>query len=305
MERYTSVGALIRDCRKYLEQGQETFAESIGVDVRSLGRWERGEHVPDEENLLRLSRATLLAFEALLRLSHGFETHYNLRTHRFAYSPYERDFVSRRVVQTQLFDAPEDERIAEIDDADALPHILGHKRRVYAADRRATDSAIADAVRLARPLNWIARGAKGDYVGHVVAFPLGPAGIAGLSDRAMREGQLSAPHFVPLTSRRLAAIHMYSFYACNSGVAYALLRRFVRSLLIQWPHLAAVDCVLSRYAVTADGVDLASEMGLALQYEDVDEWRRARTEVTPQFRASPLASLTWLDGYRRKLRMHE
>jgi len=48
---------LARERREALGLSQEALARSLGVTVRTVGRWEQGSHAPPTNQLRRLARA--------------------------------------------------------------------------------------------------------------------------------------------------------------------------------------------------------------------------------------------------------
>jgi hypothetical protein len=102
----------------------------------------------------------------------------------------------------------------------------------------------------------------------------------------------------------LGALHIYSFHASTSHVAYVLMQHMIMALLRSWDHLKSCGCHLTRYAVTEDGVELSIKMGLREVFKDPLEHRGAKTEVIPEFREGRTGSeeLDWMYRYHRRVR---
>lgn len=65
---YTAtVGKRLRRLRRYFDLTQARVAELTGVQLRSLGDWERGVHMPSAENLQKLATLYGVSVESILR----------------------------------------------------------------------------------------------------------------------------------------------------------------------------------------------------------------------------------------------
>lgn len=317
LECYHSLGELIDNLTEVARIDRAALASRIGVSARTLSRWCGGQ-TPHVEHLRWFASECLLPFELLLRLANRIPTFANLQTRRFAYSEWDLDFVNKKILQEELF-YPQ-ERLSAIEIVEVrgeLQHVLNSDREVY-KHRRPSFDIFARAVSFAPSFNLIARGPhyspdrKKGYSGHLLAFPLQKGACAKLRQRdldskgryapLLHEGDLKLGHLARLDDPEFGGLHIYSLFAFNSQVAYALLRQLVWELVHRWELLTQRQAYLSQYVVTADSRELAKKLELKHGFDDLPEMVRSGTEVTPAFWEAPVVTLGWLDAYRSKRR---
>jgi transcriptional regulator with XRE-family HTH domain len=303
LKMYDSLGALLRDYRGVHGIKQATLAEEISIERETLSRWERGKTLPGPANLLQLAQRTIFPFELLLRLAHDMPTLYDVTSHRMAYSLFDTDFVNRKLIQQELFESGLDTSIQITDGNTSLLAILQQKSRMYAKHRWVSNTVIERAAQLAPVLNLVAHGYGGTYVGHVLTFPLSANTYREVRSQTRKEREIDARHLLSLQSEDLRALHIYSFHASSSHVAYALVQRFVIGILKWWEHLVQRGCSITRYPVTEDGIELAKKLGLTHVFLDHAEQLRLKTEIIPQFWEASIGGddLNWILQHRTRV----
>lgn len=301
---YSNLGALLSSYRDKFRIKQAALAGEIDVDPKTLSRWENQNNL-SQENLLRLAKRTLFPFELLVRLAHGIPTLYNITSHRMAYSTFDTDFINRKLLQEELFNAGADDNIEITRASESLDDVLKQKRQIYSKDRWVPNEVLAQASRLAASLNLVARGHHGTYVGHLFTLPLKKAAHNALRTQERHEGDIRSVDLISPDNPDLGTLHIYSFHASTSHVAYAILQHLVRALMLDWEHLVECDCSLTRYPVTEDGLELSIKMGLRQVFPDPREHTRFKTEIIPEFREGRFrsADLKWIIDLRRRVRL--
>lgn len=304
LKRYSNLGTLLSDYRDTLGIKQAVLAAEINVDPKTLSRWEN-QNNPGQENLLRLAQRTLFPFELLVRLAHGIPTLYNVTSHRMAYSTFDTDFINKKLLRDELFDAGADIDIEITHASESLADVLKHKRHIYSKKRWVADEVLARASTLAATVNLVARGHHGTYVGHLFTLPLKKTAHHELRTQKRHEGDIASADLITPDSPDLGTLHIYSFHASTSHVAYAILQHLVRALMLSWEHLVECDCSLTRYPVTEDGLELSTKMGLKQVFADPREHTRFKTEIIPEFREARFGSvdLKWIIELRRRVRL--
>jgi transcriptional regulator with XRE-family HTH domain len=279
LKTYSTLGALLSDYRDKFGIKQAALAAEIAVDTKTLSRWEN-QNNPGQENLLRLAQRTLFPFELLVRLAHGIPTLYNVTSHRMAYSTFDTDFINKKLLREELFDAAADVEITHA--IDSLDDVLKQKA-----------------------VNLVSRGYHGTYVGHLFTLPLKKTAYSAMRARQRHEGDVASADLVSTDSANLGALHIYSFHASTSHVAYAILQHLVLALMRDWKHLVERDCSLTRYPVTEDGLELSIKMGLGQVFTDPREHTRFKTEIIPEFREGRFGSeeLKWIIDLSRRVRL--
>jgi transcriptional regulator with XRE-family HTH domain len=319
MRCYGSMGELIQDYLALAGMKKEALAEVLGVDPKTLSRWGRDRH-PSVQNLQTFARITRLPFQLLLHVAHGIPTFANLRSRRIAFSEWELEFVNRSVIQKKLFRASPPPSIHILGVQGALAEVLPSRPQVYPRERRPAPEVVQRAVEIAPSLNLVARGPALDgwkdqngrptreYSGHVLILPLGEAAHAQLrtmEDNApqLHEHDLTADQLVPLGSPHLRTLHISSFFAFTSQIAYALLHTLIHEILRHRESLEQRQCCLSQYVVTADGDELADKLGLRSRFGHLSEKVGVNTEITPEYREAPISQLEWLRNYHSEVRV--
>ena len=316
---YRDLSTFLVDYLKEYESSAKKLAREVGVEYNTVRRWKNGEAQPDDRCLIAITRTQAVPFELLVRLRSRIPTWYDLITRRMAYSPFEKDFVNRRVIQQELFvGGNRSETTLTVRDAQsALETVLRHRRRIYSEKLWASRAVAARAADLAGPVNLVAIESNGTYAGHLLTFPL-KAGTYRQMQDGLHESRISIDQLEPLESENLGALHIYSFYACSSHTAYVLLQQMVLEFLRRWDRLVARNCYLSRYPVTEDGIELADKLGLVSRSRNT--WDHARAVVSEGAEVSPELweakfggderalfgghkGLDWIVEYRGKVRV--
>lgn len=314
---YGSLSELIADYRALTNEKPGKLARDFAKDRRTLYRWATGAP-PSTASLRDFARTTLLPFELLLRLSHELPTYANLRTRRMAVSDWDLELVRREVVQERLLQQERPQSIeVETVQVDRDVELIEKSRAlVYRRDRRPSRDIFAKAVEYAPSLNLIARGPALDgtakdekkileYSGHVITLPLNREAHAALRRMDPKEGErlhehdLTPEHLLKFEGSEfpLGALHIQSFFAFNSQVAYVLLHALLTVIVSQRASLVKQGCSLSQYVVTSDGDQLGRALGLTQRFEDHPETNREKTEIAPRYRDAPIGSLDWLHQY--------
>jgi hypothetical protein len=316
---YGDLSALLKAHGQEYRVNAKKLADSIGVQYNTVRRWRHGEGKPDDRCLLAIAKTQAIPFELLVRLRSGIPTWYNLVTRRMAYSPFEKDFVNRRVIQHELFsEGVRSEMTLTVRHARTLlDTVLKYRRRITPESLWPKQAVVAKAAELAAPLNLVAHEPNGTYAGHLLTFPL-KGGTYRLMQTGLHESCVGIDQLEPLESQHLGALHIYSFYACNSHAAYVLLQQMVLECLRRWDKLVTCNCHLSRYPVTEDGIELADKLGLVSRSRST--WDDARSvsiemaKVVPELWEAKFGGderaklgghkgLDWIPEYRRQVRV--
>jgi hypothetical protein len=227
--------------------------------------------------------------------------------------------VNRRVIQHELFsEGVRSEMTLTVRHARTLLEtVLKYRRRITPENLWPKQAVVAKAAELAAPLNLVAHEPNGTYAGHLLTFPL-KGGTYRLMQTGLHESCVGIDQLEPLESQQLGALHIYSFYACNSHAAYVLLQQMVLECLRRWDKLVTCNCHLSRYPVTEDGIELADKLGLVSRSRSTwDDARNASIEmakVVPELWEARFGGderaklgghkgLDWILEYRRQARV--
>lgn len=316
---YTNLRDFLADYIEEFNSSAKKLAGDIQAPYNTVRRWTKERAHPNDEYLIRLSKTQAMPFELLVRLRSEIPTWYNFVTRRMTYSPFERDFVNRRVIQRELFrtGGRTDTSVKIQYASTSLKTVLLHKRHIYTDKLWASHEVVAQAAELAAPLNLVAYGPKGTYAGHVLTLPI-KSGTYLRMQEGLHESQITTKQLEPLESDGLGALHIYSFYACTSHTAYVLLQQMVLELLRRWDRLVARQCYLSRYPVTEDGIELADKLGLVSRSRNPGEHASTAfneaTEVIPEFWDAQFGGkerqlwgghkgLDWIMEYRGEVRV--
>ena len=312
LRRYRNLGQLLKAYREYRDMDQSQFGAAVGVEAKAVSRWEMGSNVPSDETLESLARAHHFPYSLLLELRAGLRAWYDVRTNRMATSPFDRDFVNKKIIEEDLFldgtQLAADVSPAEVNrDLEALLEIETRLffPPVHARSLFHTAIARAQAVNLVLHTrqDLVSRDKGLLHEGHLLCFPIDNDSFKRISTDPSSEIEMAPTEVCSFLDDKVAALHIYALYATTSTHAYALLRHFVDQLMAPWETLTKRGLTLSWYAVTPEERECASKMGLNMQPRRGQQGI-SRDGFEPRFYSAPLASLAWIANYRRRRNLH-
>jgi hypothetical protein len=331
---FRSLSQLLQAYRETLpgKTTQERISQDIGISSRTWRRWEsvdrqsrlgksdgkstgragrsggtkkRGnkrEAKPPGASIRELEKVakhTLIPFEALLRLRHGYPTLFDFRMNRYSTCPFDPALVNARVLKKQLLRVEDVGLVEQIESRD-WPQILDVHDRLFRGWPRLDRGVLLYGASVLRELNLIVRDVRGLYAGHMIVLPLAPTAHGHLRDRHLRENELTRSAIATGDQFPISALHIYVFSSIQSTYAYRLLRRFTEALVFTKANLSP-EVVLSRYAETRDARALSHHLGLTKLGRDETYQNRYKLPMTPEWYEGKISSLPWFRDAKSQL----
>lgn len=300
MKKYQDLGQLLRDFREVSGKSRASMAQWIGVDERSVRRWEKKQSPVRDSNIKDIAKNTKIPFEVLFRLNHQYPTLYDISTHRYASCPFDKDYVNRRVLRKELFDTEEQGNLSSINLTNDIEEISSGLP-AYLGRGTINTEALHCAIKILPELNLIIRDPVGFYSGHLICFPLRMAKYDDLKSMKLDETKITIKDMTAPPWDGPIALHIYSLLATCSTYVYCIMKRMIRYFLLKMPNNLHPDTILSRYAVTEDGNELCKKIGMKVVNFGYKDLNRFGTEALPHFYEIKISELEWLENYKDKI----
>jgi transcriptional regulator with XRE-family HTH domain len=302
MRQYEGFQALMTDYRESKNQSQGALARKLGISERTFGRWERGDGGFGRSELLNLARVTRIPVEVLLRLSFGYPTLYNVRTHRYATCSFDHDFVNETVLRERLLSSAWEGQVHSLGpDSEYSETVATFFRPVFPNALHSSQATIRTAADMAPNLNLIVLDPFEVYSGHIMCFPLRDQAYDDLVSEKMREADIAPEHLEPLSRTGSAHLHLYGVFATYSTHMYSLMRRLVVNLVLRGSPGDLEDTTISVFTASSDGKEVATKLGLEMRFIAFDLFNQSPTEIPGHFFAARLEELDWFWRYRESL----
>lgn len=279
MTKYFSLGELLTDFRKKNSLTQADFAVELGVDVRTIARWENNQSLikPDKEE--EIVEKSFIPYQVVhnLNATVPMPLYYD-----FSIRKYSLTAIEQELPDAEWFRSRKDafsQRVKPITTPEEVECIARYHRFLYPTDKPVSKLLIRHAAQAMPELNVLMYDTAGFYAGHRVAFSVSPATFQKLKNREMTEGDLRESHLVNFKASSSAMLYGYSSYAdCNENFYYlvATLIRFIK-------NERAGNYTFGGLVVRHDCFELLEKVGLKKIWEDKEEQKRFNMVSPPTF----------------------
>ncbi len=269
---YNSLGSLIKAYRQWHKVKQETFAESIGIDVRELQRWEANRHCARVDNLHDLSEATGIPMQVVVALNVDQPIWYSLRKRRFAYSSIEKAQYVKFVSYDLCKYADTEEGIIikhnQITTDKHISMVLSCHCDFHGKNRLLGKDVIEAASMILPELNRIAFDCWGHYIGHSICLPIKIDLYQQLKKQKEIGSNLTSKSMSDIVALNEGVFYIYSTFFANTSVAQSIIgnayRYFNSGFIGQ-----KINYLLAHLATTAEDKAIWKNMG----------WKNTGTKV--------------------------
>jgi len=282
VKQYQSLGELLTDFRKHRGMTQLQLAVALGVEPRTLSRWENNDTLVKPEKEKDLVLQTFIPYQVIRNLNAAvpIPVFYNFEIRKYSLStinnrpPTAAEFKSHIKAVSP--------RVRPIQSVEDIHSILEF---YHGLDRRATmigDAVITESVRVLPELNLILEDQAGYYAGHCVFFPISLLTYNLLKNKELDESKLSAADLVHYARHDHPVMYAYSIYAdCNENLYFmmAAALRFLKK-----HHLD--DGIIGGLAKRKDGLDTIIGMGFKTIWK----------EDIPGVESESLGTLSFMEG---------
>ncbi|MEQ9289338.1 MAG: hypothetical protein RIG77_20590 [Cyclobacteriaceae bacterium] len=281
MKLYTTIAELLNDYISYNGWKKVDLARHLGVDYKNVQRWLSDSNRLSSEFEHLLVEKLNLPFQVIhnLNADYSIPVSYNIRTRRFSISevsksPIDREFLASQKDDIKIYKA---EPITSEADIKA---ILDYDHSIYDTSVPLPSILIEQSSQLLPELNLIVKDTLGYYCGHLITIPIKQAPYQKLRSDLLSEGDLRIEDLSRPNESVTMSFHFYSVYGTCTDTSTLLLKKALRYFN---SHKFNPECILSGYAVTADGIEIAQKLGFNTVFENHKEFEEYNTERIPTF----------------------
>jgi transcriptional regulator with XRE-family HTH domain/transposase-like protein len=223
MKLYQSLGYLIKDYRQWRGLSQERFAESIGLSVRELQRWETDRRRARTENLHDLSETTGIPMQVWVMLNADQPVWYSLRNRLFTYdsigmAQYRMNNILKCHEQSDEGVLTKNDRITT---DKHISMISSCHQEIYGTEKPLRRDVIKKAIKILPDLNCIVFDFWGHYVGHHVCLPIKKEVYEQIKKEKAIESYLTSDRISDITDQHEGVFFNYSIFAANPSIAHS------------------------------------------------------------------------------------
>ncbi len=229
---YKSLGSLIKGYRQWRSMTQEELAESIGISVRELQKWEANLCRARIDNLHDLSEYTGIPMHACVAINAEQPIWYSLRKRRFAYSFFEEPQLSSLDL-LKYREKPGDRILVKSEPITKDRHInmiLKCHQDTYGTKTPLERDVIKRASLVLPDQNFIIFDSWGHYVGHLICLPIKANVYQELKTQNGLENYLTTEKICDIIALNEGVLFYYSQYAASLNVAYCMLKDSIQYL---------------------------------------------------------------------------
>jgi transcriptional regulator with XRE-family HTH domain len=278
MRTYQQIGQLLVDFRKINSLSQSDFASVLGVDVRTVNRWENGNSLINPEMEVEIVRVTLLPYQLIrnLNANHPIPTYYDFSLRKYAMSSLNEKLPSAKWFKARLEVATH--RIRELDhesDIDYLEKYMQFHKRI----NRNLSEVIKESSRLLPDMNLVITDDSGYYSGHSLIFPISEDAYRRLRSQEMKESELTVEDLEKPEPGERRIYYGYDITAdCNDNIFFLVgqLLRVIRD----HPEQNYLYCATP---MRSDNFELNNEIGLKIIWEGEKGVNQFGLEIAPRF----------------------
>jgi transcriptional regulator with XRE-family HTH domain len=278
MKKYNSLGELLIDYRAFNNLSQTDFAFKIGVDVRTVQRWERGVTLIKSEKEEEIVLQTLLPYQLVRNLNATvpIPTFYDFRIRKYSLNELSTELPDALWFKSQLDIKTNRLRLIDFDfDIRYIIHYIDSQKN---DNSYVNTDLIREAVRLAPELNFVLTDDSGYYAGHSLILPIKKSVYEDLKRRKIRKEDLRFEHLCYYKDEKRPVFFNYDITAdCNDNIFYLVCEflRFFRDI--------NQDYLFCTYTERYDSYKLSVDSGMELIWEDQELQTELGLEVAPRF----------------------
>jgi len=300
MKRYVNIWDLLSDYLAFSEMTQQTLADLVTVDVKTVHRWKTGKAVPNHQNISNMSMSLAIPVDVLHSLNTERPIFYDIRTRKFAHSEYDTELINSKSLEQAIHKKSLDQDIYPLYsesyiDKSYIDIIVEYDRLIYPNENNAVDGLVIErAAKYHQDINFIIMDSKKYHYGHLVCLPIPIELHDALCSRRILERDIQPSDIIDHLSNRMMDLHIYCMYASSSHMALKIIRRAARSLALALKQdRLSPNSHIAAYAVTKDGVDICNKLGLYSIFENPEEETSLNLDTTPIFFSGRICTLSF------------
>ncbi|WP_136482231.1 helix-turn-helix domain-containing protein [Cognatitamlana onchidii] len=279
MQRYDSIGALFIDYRTYNDLSQSEFALILGVDLRTIQRWEKNLTLIKSEKEEDIVLSTLLPYQLIhnLNATVPIPTFYNFNTRKYSLSKQTNSLPKLSWFKDQINLRSSNLRSIDFD------YDIKHLDQFITTEKHESNyvnhDLIKEAIRLLPELNYIFTGKAGYYAGHCIVLPISEATYLKLRNRELTNKDLRSKDLIDYKRSERPIFYRYNITGdCNDTIFYIIAHfmRFFRDLKNK-------NYLICSYTEREDSYYLSLEVGLKIIWEDKELQQKKGLKHPPRF----------------------
>lgn len=266
MERYTSLGKLIKDYRVRSNISQSEFASLIDVDIRSVIRWEKNETLLSTEKEQILANATFIPLQVIRNLNSNSQipTFYDFDLRKYSFSTLFSELPDAQWINSRI--EMQTDRLKRIDSKEYFEPIIRFTKLQKNPLKTINIELMWEASKLFPELNMILFDHFGNYSGHCVYFPINLETYQKIRNKEITENQLQIKDLINYKTSVKPVFYCHSITAdCNENFFYIIgaVLKFYRDIPID-NYLYAL--LTSRY----DSHKMSTQLGVSTVWKDYE-----------------------------------
>jgi len=278
MKRYSSIGEILIDYREFNNLSQNEFAEKIGVDSRTVQRWERGQTLIKSEKEEEVVVETFLPYQVIRNLNSAIAipTFYDFRIRKYSTNEISNDLPDAIWFKKDF--NVEHKNIRTIDYSFDIKYLIRYLNFQKNVPNNILES-IKKAVEIVPELNKIVTDDAGYYSGHSIIFPISIKAFEKLKNKEIREDQITVNDLVDYKKQDPYIFYNYDIAADNNFNTYYL----VNNMLKFFKNIEAVNYVYCGIITRYDSFKVNKQLGVEIVWQEEPTLDKARIEIFPRF----------------------
>jgi hypothetical protein len=239
------------------------LASKLDVDVKTIGRWEKGLSLikPDKED--DVMEALFLPHQVIHNLNseHAISIFYDFDTRTYSFS-----LLGTRLVDSGMFHANfpvENELIHHLSDKADIEFV--HGIQALRTNKKAISEAVLkEAAKRLPDLNLVLFDQAGFYAGHIVFLPVKIDSYEKLKNKEKLEHELSLEDLTDFDEDEKKVFYFYSLYADSIANSYYLMTKALQF----FKRSRFKNYIIAGSAYHEEGIKMHKEMGLKVLWEE-------------------------------------
>ena len=279
MKKYTSLGVLLRDYRKYYDISQHNFAANLNLDIRTIQRWESGHTLIKPEKEEEIVLETHLPYQLIhnLNASVPIETFYDFTIRKYSLSFLTNDLPEASWLKKDI--SNHSKRVVTIREEYDIDQILRDIEFHDHTPNVVQKELIIEAIRILPELNLIVKDDSGYYAGHSITFPINTNTFEKLKNQEIGEQEIKISDLIDYKRVEKPVFYSYDITSdCNDNF-FHLAHRY----LTFFDAIQETNYTFCSFTIRYDSYTINEQLGLDLIWKNIDEQKKRGLNAAPRF----------------------